>query len=153
LTDRGACWLRPGAVSERSGPAHGGCQTIGTVERLNRVIRGAFFTGDGVGAGLAGHEREGRGKSREDLKSGHRFCLLLGCGELYRSVRVTALTRVRSAQFPGSGRGARERWSLAFFLDPNPDAVIEALPGTGAAKYPPVTGAECLRMRLEATYS
>ena len=30
--------------------------------------------------------------------------------------------------------------------------VIQALPGTGAAKYPPVTGAEYLRMRLDATY-
>lgn len=44
------------------------------------------------------------------------------------------------------------RRSLAFFLDPNPDAVIEALPGTGAAKYPPVSGAEYLKMRLDATY-
>jgi len=47
----------------------------------------------------------------------------------------------------------RARRSLAFFLDPNPEAVIEALPGTGQAKYPPVTGAEYLRMRLDATYA
>ncbi len=46
----------------------------------------------------------------------------------------------------------RQRQSLAFFLDPNPDSVIAALPGTGAAKYPPVTGADYLRGRLEATY-
>lgn len=45
-----------------------------------------------------------------------------------------------------------QRHSLAFFLDPNPDSVIEALPGTGAAKYPPVTGAEYLAGRLNATY-
>ena len=45
------------------------------------------------------------------------------------------------------------RRSLAFFLDPNPNALIEALPGTGTAKYPPVTGAEYLKMRLDATYS
>jgi len=45
------------------------------------------------------------------------------------------------------------RRSLAFFLDPNPDAVISALPGTGNAKYPPVTGEDYLRMRLDATYS
>lgn len=44
------------------------------------------------------------------------------------------------------------RRSLAFFLDPNPDAIIEALPGTGSAKYPPVSGADYLRMRLDATY-
>jgi isopenicillin N synthase-like dioxygenase len=47
----------------------------------------------------------------------------------------------------------RARQSVAFFLDPNPDAVIAALPGTGEAKYPTVTGAEYLRSRLEATYS
>ena len=47
----------------------------------------------------------------------------------------------------------RARASVAFFLDPNPDAVIAALPGTGEAKYPPVTGAAYLRQRLDATYS
>lgn len=47
---------------------------------------------------------------------------------------------------------ARLRRSIAFFLDPNPDTVIAALPGTGAAKYPPVTGADYLRSRLDATY-
>jgi len=46
----------------------------------------------------------------------------------------------------------KERYSLAFFLDPNPDSVIQALPGTGAAKYPPVTGADYLASRLNATY-
>ncbi|MFV0358489.1 isopenicillin N synthase family dioxygenase [Tropicimonas sp.] len=46
----------------------------------------------------------------------------------------------------------RRRRSIAFFLDPNPDALIEALPGTGAARYPSVTGAEYLRSRLSATY-
>jgi len=45
-----------------------------------------------------------------------------------------------------------ERHSLAFFLDPNPDSVIEALPNTGAPKYPPVTGAQYLASRLNATY-
>ncbi len=46
----------------------------------------------------------------------------------------------------------RPRRSLAFFLDPNPDAVIKALPGTGDAKYPAITGADYLRSRLDATY-
>lgn len=48
---------------------------------------------------------------------------------------------------------ARVRRSIAFFLDPNPDSIIAALPGTGAAKYPPVSGADYLRSRLDATYS
>ncbi|MEM8553872.1 MAG: 2-oxoglutarate and iron-dependent oxygenase domain-containing protein [Pseudomonadota bacterium] len=47
---------------------------------------------------------------------------------------------------------ARRRRSLAFFLDPNPEAVISALPGTGAAKYPTVTSAAYLQSRLSATY-
>ena len=47
----------------------------------------------------------------------------------------------------------RRRRSIAFFLDPNPDSVIRALPGTGEAKYPPVTGADYLRSRLDATYT
>ena len=47
----------------------------------------------------------------------------------------------------------RARRSIAFFLDPNPDAVIQALPGTGPAHYPPVTGADYLRARLDATYT
>lgn len=45
------------------------------------------------------------------------------------------------------------RRSIAFFLDPNPDSRIEALPGTGAPKYAPITGADYLRSRLDATYS
>ncbi len=45
-----------------------------------------------------------------------------------------------------------ERRSIAFFLDPNPESVISALPGTGEAKYPPVSGADYLRSRLDATY-
>ncbi|MEL6677155.1 MAG: 2-oxoglutarate and iron-dependent oxygenase domain-containing protein [Pseudomonadota bacterium] len=47
----------------------------------------------------------------------------------------------------------RERFSVAFFLDPNPDAVIAALPGTGTPKYPDVTGADYLTARLNATYA
>jgi isopenicillin N synthase-like dioxygenase len=47
----------------------------------------------------------------------------------------------------------RVRRSIAFFLDPNPDSVIAALPGTGDPKYPPVTGADYLRSRLDATYT
>jgi isopenicillin N synthase-like dioxygenase len=50
----------------------------------------------------------------------------------------------------------RDRYSVAFFLDPNPDARVEVLkaciaPGT-VSKYPPTTGADYLRERLTATY-
>lgn len=68
-------------------------------------------------------------------------CLMRWTNDIY----VSTPHRVRVPKNP--------RRSLAFFLDPNPDAVIAALPGTGKAKYPEVTGAEYLRMRLEATYT
>ena len=40
------------------------------------------------------------------------------------------------------------RQSVAFCFDPNPEAVIAALPGTGAPKYPVTTGADYLRARI-----
>ena len=50
----------------------------------------------------------------------------------------------------------RERYSVAFFLDPNPDAVVECLPGCVSedrpAKYVLTTGAVYLKSRLDATY-
>lgn len=47
-----------------------------------------------------------------------------------------------------------DRYSLAFFLDPNPDAeVIPVLGGEDAKlRYPPITGGEYLHSRLNATY-
>lgn len=46
-----------------------------------------------------------------------------------------------------------ERYSIAFFLDPNPEAIVTPLPGTGTPLYPPITGAEFLTMRLAPTYA
>jgi isopenicillin N synthase-like dioxygenase len=54
-------------------------------------------------------------------------------------------------------RSPRERLSLAFFLDPNPDAAIAALSTCTSkdnpARYPPTTGAAYLKERLDATYA
>jgi isopenicillin N synthase-like dioxygenase len=51
----------------------------------------------------------------------------------------------------------KDRYSIAFFLDPNPDANVACLPTCVApdrpAKYPPVAGADFLRSRLEPTYA
>src|SRR5882757_6997012 len=51
----------------------------------------------------------------------------------------------------------KDRYSVAFFLDPNPDAVVSCLPTCVGvdrpAKYAPITGAEFLRSRLEPTYA
>jgi isopenicillin N synthase-like dioxygenase len=50
----------------------------------------------------------------------------------------------------------RDRYSIAFFLDPDPDAMVACLPtctdAKRPAKYPPVSGADFLRSRLEPTY-
>lgn len=50
---------------------------------------------------------------------------------------------------------ARERYSIAFFLDPNADAVVAPIVGRSseAAKYPPTTGAAFLESRLNPTYA
>ncbi|MGA7808853.1 isopenicillin N synthase family dioxygenase [Bradyrhizobium sp.] len=51
----------------------------------------------------------------------------------------------------------KDRYSVAFFLDPNPDAIVACLPSCTSAerpaKYAPITGAEFLRSRLEPTYA
>jgi isopenicillin N synthase-like dioxygenase len=53
-------------------------------------------------------------------------------------------------------RSGRERYSAAFFYEPNPDALIACIPScAGPAnppKYPPITFADLLRARLEPTY-
>ena len=52
-------------------------------------------------------------------------------------------------------RGARERYSIAFFFDPDPDALVAAIPSCvrdGVAKYPPILAADYLKQRLDATY-
>ena len=49
----------------------------------------------------------------------------------------------------------RDRYSVVFFLDPNPEAVVACLPTClkdGVAKYPPVMAADYLLSRLEPTY-
>jgi hypothetical protein len=49
------------------------------------------------------------------------------------------------------------RYSVAFFLDPNPEANVTCLPTCvapgRAPKYPPVTAGEFLHSRLAPTYA
>ena len=51
----------------------------------------------------------------------------------------------------------RQRYSVAFFLDPNPDAIVACLPGCATsdrpAKYPPIRGDDYLESRLNPTYA
>ena len=52
-------------------------------------------------------------------------------------------------------RSARERYSIAFFYDPNPDAMVETIPSCvregEVARYPPILAADYLTMRLDAS--
>ncbi|BBC73816.1 2OG-Fe(II) oxygenase [Altererythrobacter sp. B11] len=54
-------------------------------------------------------------------------------------------------------RSGRERYSIAFFFDANPDALVECLPGCQSEDrpplYPPITAGNHLRERLDATYA
>ena len=59
----------------------------------------------------------------------------------------------------GSGalrRPAAERRSIAFFLDPNPDARVEAIsscvPAGEAPRHAPITAHDYLQQRFAATY-
>ncbi|MFZ5782853.1 MAG: isopenicillin N synthase family dioxygenase [Pseudomonadota bacterium] len=49
----------------------------------------------------------------------------------------------------------RDRHSVVFFLDPNPDAVVACLPSCrgGGARYAPVVAADYLKSRLDPTYA
>jgi isopenicillin N synthase-like dioxygenase len=48
----------------------------------------------------------------------------------------------------------RDRYSVAFFLDPNPDALVEPICAQGEhPKYSPITAEAYIRERLDATYS
>jgi isopenicillin N synthase-like dioxygenase len=52
-------------------------------------------------------------------------------------------------------RGARERYSIAFFYDPNPDAIVETMPSClrrgERTRYPPILAADYLKQRLDAS--
>jgi isopenicillin N synthase-like dioxygenase len=52
-------------------------------------------------------------------------------------------------------RSARERYSIAFFFDPNPEAMVETIPSCvregEITRYPPILAANYLKMRLDAS--
>jgi len=52
-------------------------------------------------------------------------------------------------------RSGKERYSIAFFFDPNPQARVEAIPSClapgEAARYAPILAADYLKMRLDAS--
>jgi isopenicillin N synthase-like dioxygenase len=52
-------------------------------------------------------------------------------------------------------RTVKERYSIAFFYDPNPDAIVETIPSCvregELARYSPILAADYLKMRLDAS--
>ncbi|KAK8174967.1 thymine dioxygenase [Phyllosticta citrichinensis] len=70
------------------------------------------------------------------------------------------LREAREREGEGEGEGEDDmvapRYSLPFFSAPDPDTVIEALPGcwdeANPKKYPPVTAAEYVNVRMNAIY-
>ncbi len=67
-------------------------------------------------------------------------CLMRWTNDVY----VSTLHRVVN-------RSGRERYSIAFFFDPNPEALVEGIPGCGEPRYAPVRAADYLKMRLDAS--
>lgn len=65
----------------------------------------------------------------------------------------STLHRVVLPQTSGPGPLTPRRQSVAFFTNPNAGTLVEALPGTGPPKYPPVQADAYLVKRLAATYS
>jgi len=73
-------------------------------------------------------------------------CLMRWSNDIY----VSTPHRVTNA-------AGQERYSAAFFLDPNPDAVVACLPTCRSPerppRYEPISGADYLKSRLDATYT
>ncbi len=103
---------------------------------------------DEVG-GLEVHSRDGRWLAApfipDTFVCNIGDCLMRWTNDVYVS------TPHRVVSPPG-----RERYSVAFFLDPNPEAIVECLPGCATdeapAKYPPIRGDDYLESRLNPTY-
>ncbi len=100
---------------------------------------------DGVG-GLELRRRDG-GWTRAPFIPGAFVCNIGDC--LMRWTNDVYVSTPHRVAVPD-----RERRSLAFFLDPNPDTVVAPVLGGAEAlrRYPPVTGGAYLRSRLEPTY-
>ena len=71
-------------------------------------------------------------------------CLMRWTNDVYRSTPHRVL------------RPARERYSIALFLDPNPDALVSAIPSCvppgEAPKHAPISAQAYLQSRFDATY-
>jgi isopenicillin N synthase-like dioxygenase len=102
---------------------------------------------DGV-AGLEVRTRDNQWIKAPALEHGF-ICNIGDC--LMRWTNDVYVSTPHRVQLPSA-----ERYSIAFFLDPNPTARVEVLEtcidADNPAKYPPVSGAEYLKQRLDASY-
>jgi isopenicillin N synthase-like dioxygenase len=103
---------------------------------------------DGVG-GLEVRRRDGRWISAPHIP-GTLVCNIGDC--LMRWTNDHYVSTPHRVQSPPG----RERFSIAFFLDPNPDAEVACLPGCASAerpaRYEPIRGEAFLLSRLNPTY-
>jgi isopenicillin N synthase-like dioxygenase len=103
---------------------------------------------DAVG-GLVVRDRDGRWRDAPGIADAFVCnigdCLMRWTNDIYVS------TPHKVVSPPG-----RDRFSVAFFLDPDPDAIVACLPTCAGperpARYPAVTASDFLRSRLEPTY-
>jgi len=103
---------------------------------------------DAVG-GLVVRDRDGRWRDAPVIADAFVCnigdCLMRWTNDIYVS------TPHKVVSPPG-----RDRFSVAFFLDPDPDAIVACLPTCAGperpARYPAVTASDFLRSRLEPTY-
>ncbi len=102
--------------------------------------------------GIAGLQVKRRGGGWEDVPNlpGAFVCNIGDCLMRWTNgIYASTPHRVRAP--------AAERYSAAFFLDPNPEAVVAAMPScTGPAnppRWPPITGAAYLKEKLDETYA
>jgi len=102
--------------------------------------------------GVAGLEVKRRGGGWEDVPHvpGAMICNIGDC--------LMRWTNGAYASTPHRVRAPlAERFSAAFFLDPNPETVVAALPSCSGpgnpARWPPISGAAYLREKLDETYA
>jgi isopenicillin N synthase-like dioxygenase len=128
-------------------PAGGAGEALGAGEHTDYGCVTVLAT-DGV----AGLQVKRRGGGWEDVPNlpGAFVCNIGDCLMRWTNdVYASTPHRVRAPE--------AERYSAAFFLDPNPDAVVAVLPGCTAPgrppRYAPVSGADYLRAKLDETYA
>ena len=128
-------------------PASGDARQIGAGEHTDYGDITLLYTDD-VG-GLEVRRRDGEWIAAPPIAGAFVCnigdCLMRWTNDVYTSTPHRVVNRA-----------GRERYSVAFFLDPNPDAVVDCLPTCVSpgrpARYAPITGADYLAGRLNATY-